>query len=51
LRTLGYKNDINRDPEVDDKIQMHADKLYREQIEKEKKLEKNSEAGRPLDSE
>ncbi|KAI5818073.1 hypothetical protein BZA77DRAFT_308327, partial [Pyronema omphalodes] len=50
LKTLGYKNDINRDPEVDDKIQMHADKLYREQIAKEKKLEENSAAGIPLDS-
>lgn len=41
-------NDAARDPAVDERIQMHADKLYREQSRKEEEIQANAEAGRPL---
>ncbi|KAF8242863.1 hypothetical protein K440DRAFT_522554, partial [Wilcoxina mikolae CBS 423.85] len=44
LRTLGYMSDLARDPMVDEKIQMHADRLYREQYQKEKEMEENAKA-------
>lgn len=50
LKQLGYLSDVNRDPVVDEKIQMHADKLYRMQVKREEQIEANVEAGRPLDS-
>ncbi|KAI5851320.1 hypothetical protein DFP73DRAFT_610325 [Morchella snyderi] len=31
LRAMGYMSDYSRDPAVDERIQMHADKLYQEQ--------------------
>ncbi|KAL0636075.1 hypothetical protein Q9L58_004981 [Maublancomyces gigas] len=31
LRTLGYMSDFTRAPEVDEKIQMYADKMYQEE--------------------
>jgi hypothetical protein len=43
-------SDLARDPMVDEKIQMHADKLYKEQYRKEKEMEENAKAGRPLDT-
>lgn len=33
LRTLGYMSDFARAPDVDERIQMHADKMYREEEE------------------
>lgn len=39
LRALGYMSDLNRPKEVDEKIQMHADKLYQEQLREDKDLE------------
>lgn len=50
MKQLGYLSDANRDPVVDEKIQMHADKLYREQVRRESQIEANAKAGRPLDS-
>jgi hypothetical protein len=50
LRTLGYMSDMARDPQTEEKIQMHADKLYRKQELYEKEMEENSKAGRPLET-
>ena len=48
MKALGYMNDAARDPAVDERIQMHADKLYREQSRKEKEIQANAQTGRPL---
>ncbi|KAL7275836.1 hypothetical protein RUND412_001217 [Rhizina undulata] len=32
LKALGYMADQSRDPAIDERIQMHADKLYQEQL-------------------
>lgn len=39
LQVLGYMSDFTRPAEVDEKIQMHADKLYQEQLAEDKILE------------
>ncbi|KAH8153615.1 uncharacterized protein LAJ45_02428 [Morchella importuna] len=35
LRAMGYMSDYSRDPAVDERIQMHADKLYQEQVKQD----------------
>ncbi|TGZ79659.1 hypothetical protein EX30DRAFT_342281 [Ascodesmis nigricans] len=44
LHTLGYGSDSRREPEVDERIQMHADRLYREQVKMEKAMEREARA-------
>lgn len=39
LKTLGYMSQLGRTDEVEEKIQMHADKLYREQVRREIAIE------------
>lgn len=43
-------SDQDRAPEVDEEIQMHADKLYREQVRREQDIEANAADGLPLDT-
>ena len=50
MKQLGNMNDAARDPIVDERIQMHADKLYREQEKKEQEIQANAVAGRPFDA-
>ncbi|KAA8894871.1 hypothetical protein FN846DRAFT_785792 [Sphaerosporella brunnea] len=38
LKALGYMSVPNRDPDVEEQIQMHADKLYREQVRQENEI-------------
>ena len=40
LQALGYMSDFSRPAEIDEKIQMHADRLYQEQVAEDKFLEK-----------
>lgn len=35
MRAMGYMSDYSRDPAVDERIQMHADKLYQEQVKQD----------------
>lgn len=43
-------SDNQRAPEEDERIQIHADKLYREQVRREEAIEANTAAGLPLDT-
>lgn len=45
---MGYMVDWARDPVVDEEIQMHADKLYRAQVEKDKLIEERASLGQPI---
>ncbi|PWW73054.1 hypothetical protein C7212DRAFT_359678 [Tuber magnatum] len=52
LQAMGYMSDFARPAEVDERIQMHADKLYQEQVrqdelaEEEKRAERAAREGR-----
>ena len=48
LKALGYLTMENRSPEEDERIQMHADKLYQQMLEQEALMEKAREEGRPI---
>ncbi|PSN60777.1 hypothetical protein BS50DRAFT_578947 [Corynespora cassiicola Philippines] len=48
LKALGYLTMEDRSPEEDEKIQMHADKLYQQMLEQEKEIEKAREEGREI---
>lgn len=47
LKALGYLNAIDRSPEMEEKIQMHADKLYHQMLEQEAAIEKAKADGLP----
>jgi hypothetical protein len=47
LKALGYINAIGRSPEMDERIQMHADKLYHQMLEQEAAIEKAKASGLP----
>lgn len=47
LKALGYLNAIDRSPEMDERIQMHADKLYHQMMEQEAAIEKAKAEGLP----
>lgn len=47
LKALGYINAIDRSPEMDERIQMHADKLYHQMLEQEAAIEKAKAEGLP----
>lgn len=47
LKALGYMTMDARSPEEDERIQMHADKLYQRMMEQEAEMEKAKEEGRP----
>jgi hypothetical protein len=48
LKALGYLTMDARSPEEDERIQMHADKLYRQLMEQEEMIDKAREAGEPI---
>ncbi|TVY80477.1 hypothetical protein LSUE1_G006052 [Lachnellula suecica] len=47
LKALGYLSTFDRPPEVDEKIQMHADSLYHRMLDQEKAIEEAKAEGRP----
>ncbi|KAI8937852.1 hypothetical protein NX059_005541 [Plenodomus lindquistii] len=47
LKALGYMTMDERSPEDDERIQMHADKLYRQMLEQEKLMEEAKKEGKP----
>lgn len=48
LKALGYMTMDARSPEEDERIQMHADKLYQRMLQQEAEIEKAKEEGRPI---
>jgi hypothetical protein len=48
LKALGYMTMDERSPEEDERIQMHADKLYQRMLEQEAEMEKAKAEGRPV---
>ncbi|KAF2867875.1 hypothetical protein BDV95DRAFT_580811 [Massariosphaeria phaeospora] len=48
LKALGYMTMDARSPEDDERIQMHADKLYQQMLEQEALIEKAKEEGTPI---
>jgi hypothetical protein len=48
LRALGYLSTFDRPPELDERIQMHADTLYHRMLEQEKAVESAKAEGRPV---
>lgn len=48
LKALGYLSTFDRPPELDEKIQMHADSLYHRMLEQEKAIEAAKAEGRPV---
>lgn len=47
LKALGYLSSAERTAEEEERIQMHADRLYHEMLEREKIMEEAQEAGMP----
>ena len=47
LKALGYMTMDARTPEEDERIQMHADKLYQQMLQQEAEIEKAKAEGRP----
>ena len=45
LKALGYLSTQHQTPEDEEKIQMHADKLYHEMLDREKRIAEAKEAG------
>lgn len=50
LKALGYMTMDARSPEEDERIQMHADKLYQQMLQQEAERKKAKEEGRPVPS-
>ncbi|USP82512.1 uncharacterized protein yc1106_09786 [Curvularia clavata] len=48
LKALGYMTMDARTPEEDERIQMHADKLYQRMLQQEAEIEKAKAEGRPI---
>lgn len=48
LKTLGYLNAVGRSPETDERIQLHADKLYHQMLEQDAAVERAKKEGRPV---
>ncbi|KAG9187775.1 hypothetical protein G6011_05646 [Alternaria panax] len=48
LKALGYMTMDERSPEEDERIQMHADKLYQRMLQQEEEMEKAKAEGRPV---
>lgn len=47
LKALGYINAVDHSPEMDERVQMHADKLYHQMLEQEAAIEKAKAEGLP----
>ncbi|KIH88583.1 hypothetical protein SPBR_07516 [Sporothrix brasiliensis 5110] len=48
LKALGYLNAYDRSPEMDERIQVHADALFHRMLEQEAAVEKAKAEGRPV---
>jgi hypothetical protein len=48
LKALGYMTMDARSPDEDERIQMHADKLYQQMLQQEAEMEKAKAEGRPM---
>lgn len=48
LKALGYLNALDRTPEMDEKIQLHADKLYHRMMEQEQAIEQAKKEDKPI---
>lgn len=48
LKALGYLNAIGRSPEIDERIQLHADKLYHQMLEQEDAVANAQKEGKPI---
>jgi hypothetical protein len=48
LKALGYLSSYQRPPEVDEQIQMRADKIYQDMMQNEREAAKAKEEGRPV---
>ncbi|EON62485.1 hypothetical protein W97_01707 [Coniosporium apollinis CBS 100218] len=48
LKALGYLSDAGRSEEDDERIQMHADRLYQRMLEQERQIEEAKKAGLPV---
>jgi hypothetical protein len=48
LKALGYLSTFDRPPELDEKIQMHADTLYHRMLDQDKAIEAAKAEGRPV---
>ncbi|KAI3338295.1 hypothetical protein F4824DRAFT_460407 [Ustulina deusta] len=48
LKALGYLSTLDRSPQVEEDIQMHADALYHRMLEQEAEIEKAKKEGRPI---
>ncbi|KAL8730006.1 MAG: hypothetical protein Q9166_004329 [cf. Caloplaca sp. 2 TL-2023] len=48
LKALGYLSAHDRPPEIDERIQMHADKLYHRMLDQERAVEEAKKAGLPI---
>lgn len=47
LKVLGYLNAANKTPETDERIQLHADKLYHQWLEQDKAITEAQKEGKP----
>lgn len=48
LKALGYLSTYDRPPELDEKIQMHADTLFHRMLDQERATEEAKAAGKPI---
>lgn len=48
LKALGYLNALDRSPETDERIQLHADKLYHQMVEQENAIAQAQKEGKPI---
>ncbi|KAJ4394070.1 hypothetical protein N0V93_003287 [Gnomoniopsis smithogilvyi] len=48
LKALGYLNALDRSPETDERIQLHADKLYHQMIEQEEAIAQAQKEGKTV---
>lgn len=48
LKVLGYLNAADKTPEMDERIQMHADKLYHQWVERDEAAAKAKAEGKPV---
>ncbi|KAF2967473.1 hypothetical protein GQX73_g6118 [Xylaria multiplex] len=48
LKALGYLSDLDRSPQVEEDIQMHADALYHRMLKQEAEIEAAKKEGRPI---
>ncbi|RYP09123.1 hypothetical protein DL764_001490 [Monosporascus ibericus] len=48
LKALGYLSSYDRSPEIEEEIQLHADKLYHRMLEQEAEVDKAKAEGRPI---